>query len=858
MKPTLRLILLALIIFLFGAVPVIHAQTPASTFTGIITGKAICADPPQNYSGEIELGQVDYWEIWLVAGQKLIIDVDAETIDSTLDAYLEVLDEYENVIALNNDQTDIRGNIISLDPYLEVTATFDGYYYIAISSAITNPKSDSMDLSAGDPTIGPYSFLVQCFDDSSSQEFTWPVVVGDLIGATGSNPGSLLKIDPEKAESSLPFPLDVGPVIDIEFDPASATLFVATHSDTGSLYTIDPNTGAKIKGVDLNAGSIVALEAADGVLYGVHLSVAGDDESFSLVTIDKESLEFTSEVPITESFRALAYHSVDKIMYAASGADLFKINLTSSPIEIEKVASTGLEQAIVALDFDHENVLYAVDIPGDLYKISDLNSPTGQPVKIGTIAGVAALLNLPSGPYSAAINGLTFVVGNAPPNVEPIKTLCSSTLTSPTSASSTTGAPKLSRLKLKKNPLHRAIGLFKFTGKAGETVTFKLAPEVEEAVVTGEEYAVSSAWIESCLEGRGKGRVFLGIRDAIPNVDFRTRKKDLLPFEMSADLPADGEYYVMVIRPLLRYYQTDYCLTLESDHPESEAWQTLDVVWPGDDSEEDAATTSTEVKTLELQSAEVDDEGAFDSADTTLGETTEVVPALTSSEPVIVSPDSGTTESLVEEGSVQEEQAVKETTVDDTAEVAPAEAPAAEATDEPVVLGAPAIPEETAVENTAEVAPAEEPAAAATDEPAVLGAPAIPEETTIDNTAEVVPAEEPAAAATDQPAVMGAPAIPEETTVDNTAEVVPAEEPAAAATDEPAVLGAPAIPEETTIDNTAEVVPDESVDQVSGDSASTDGSGSAELAEDDSDGAESAEGGSSDVVTEETTEDSIS
>jgi hypothetical protein len=253
--------------------------------------------------------------------------------------------------------------------------------------------------------------------------------------------------------------------------------------------------------------------------------------------------------------------------------------------------------------------------------------------------------------------------------------------------------------------------LFKFTGKAGETVTLKLAPEVEEAVVTGEEYALSSAWIESWLEWRGKGRVFLGIRDAIPNVDFRVRKKEQMPFHMSANLPQDGDYYVMVIRPLMRFYKTDYCLTLESDHPNSEAWQTLDVVWPGDDSEEDTATTSTDAKTAELQSAEVYDEGAFDAADTTFGET---------------------------------------------------------------------------------------------------------------------------------------------------AEVAPAEEPAAEATDEAAVMGAPSIPEETTFDNTAEVAPDESLDQVSGDSVSTDGSGSAELAEDISDGAESSEGATSDVVTEETTEDSIS
>jgi hypothetical protein len=63
---------------------------------------------------------------------------------------------------------------------------------------------------------------------------------------------------------------------------------------------------------------------------------------------------------------------------------------------------------------------------------------------------------------------------------------------------------------------------------------------------------------------------------------------------MSATLPANGTYYVMVIRPLLRFYKTDYCLTLESDHEESQAWKTFDVAWPSNESEDNTASTSAE------------------------------------------------------------------------------------------------------------------------------------------------------------------------------------------------------------------------------------------------------------------------
>jgi hypothetical protein len=193
---------------------------------------------------------------------------------------------------------------------------------------------------------------------------------------------------------------------------------------------------------------------------------------------------------------------------------------------------------------------------------------------------------------SAEVSGLTFVVG-APPDVDPIKTICSSTLTSSASASSATATPKLSRFKRKRNPLHRAIGLFKFKGLEGETITLNAELEEEESAEAVVEESSVSEWKNSWLQNwKGKGRVFLGIRDSIPDLDFRVRKKDQLPLSMSATLPADGTYYVMLIRPLLRFYKTDYCLTLESDMPDSQAWESFDVAWPSDESEDDTASTS--------------------------------------------------------------------------------------------------------------------------------------------------------------------------------------------------------------------------------------------------------------------------
>ena len=774
MKPKLRLILLALIIFILGTAPAINAQISTTTFEN--PKVVFCNDIPVSgeiYSPAQDPAQVDYYKISLLSGQRLVLDVDAETIGSTLDALLEVFEPDKTPVDANNDQINDPNDPTddSLDPYLEIAASSnDVTYIIAISSGSTNP-SDTADSS----NAGNYKLSLQCSDQYPSAEFKWPVEVGDLLGATGSKTGSLININPEKAESSLPFPLGIGPITDIEYDPSSKLVFVAIEAaaavddlaaldafDTieynpAQIVAIDPESGNVVESYSLEAESVVALEAAENKLYGVRVDPSGS-ENFTLAQVifdnQQKIAKLTDVVSFGSDVRALAYDQSHKVMYGASGVNLFKINLASSPVEIVTVALTGLSQNIVALDFSHEDVLYGVDRSRHLFNVPDLSS------------GEVGLIGEPI----PELNGLTFVIGEPPPDVEPIKTLCSSTLTATTTGSSETDSPKLSKLKLKNNPLHRAIGLFKFQGKAGEKITLRLAPEGEEAAVADEVSSLRRL-AASLLECKGKGQVFLGIRDAIPNVDFRARKKGQMPFEMSVDLRDDGYYYVMVIRPLLRFYQTDYCLTLESDHPESVAWETLDVVWPGDNSEEDTAATSTEEKA------------------------------------VFVS---------VDEASDQMVQEVEETTIEGTGETAPVEEIKAEITEQPTVMGAPPVTEES----TIEPAPVEETTAEATVEPSVK---------------------------------MGtAPSIVEETTVDETDEVVaPAEEPTAEATEEPAMMGAPSIPEETTLNETGEVAPEESADEISGDNASAaDGSGSAEVVENVSDGAESADMGTSEVVEE--------
>ncbi|MBE9534384.1 MAG: hypothetical protein IMF03_05225, partial [Proteobacteria bacterium] len=318
-------------------------------------------------------------------------------------------------------------------------------------------------------------------------------------------------------------------------------------------------------------------------LYGIQVDPSSEDYNLVPVTFDDSDLTATL-TPVCsfgkKQARALAYHQSEKVMYAASGTDLLKIDLASSTVEIlEVVKLTDLSFMIASIDFSHEDVLYVIDVQGNLYEVTDLTT------------GEARLINPIS--VTGEVSGLTFVIGE-PPGVDPIKTICSSTLTTSASASSETAASKLSRFKRKRNRLRRAIGLYKFEGIEGETVTINAVLEQQESAETAVEESSVITLKNTWLNWRGKGRVFLGIRDSIPDVDFRARKKDQLPLTMSATLPANGTYYVMLIRPLLRFYKTDYCLTLESDYEESQAWKTFDVAWPNDESEDNTASTSAE------------------------------------------------------------------------------------------------------------------------------------------------------------------------------------------------------------------------------------------------------------------------
>ncbi len=100
---------------------------------------------------------VDLYAVNLTAGDRLTIDIDAETLGSSLDSGLRIFDDAGNELALSDDDA-APGESYSFDSYLDFTALATGTYYIGVSGFWNfdyNPNTAGSGLELG--STGSYS-----------------------------------------------------------------------------------------------------------------------------------------------------------------------------------------------------------------------------------------------------------------------------------------------------------------------------------------------------------------------------------------------------------------------------------------------------------------------------------------------------------------------------------------------------------------------------------------------------------------------------------------------------------------------------------------------------------------------------
>lgn len=134
-------------------------------------------DIPATIFGDIsERHDVDFYSFTAVAGQTLIVDVDAEVLGSRLDAEINLSDPETGVEFFYSDQTD--GD----DPRFNIVLPYTGRYVIGVGSFNSNSSgfyrlNASLVSSAGAPTITSVTRLSKKFIEVSGVGFTERAVV---------------------------------------------------------------------------------------------------------------------------------------------------------------------------------------------------------------------------------------------------------------------------------------------------------------------------------------------------------------------------------------------------------------------------------------------------------------------------------------------------------------------------------------------------------------------------------------------------------------------------------------------------------------------------------------------------------
>lgn len=151
---------------------------PTVTDAGDTLGTALPVGIPARIAARIGDGpaatrDVDLYRVTLLAGQRLVADVDARTLpsSSTLDSYLRLFNDSGMELARNDD---FRG---SLDSYLSFRASIGGTYYVGVSGFTNRLYAASSRATKGTAT-GAYELVISVIPPVSTGATSGLAVLG--------------------------------------------------------------------------------------------------------------------------------------------------------------------------------------------------------------------------------------------------------------------------------------------------------------------------------------------------------------------------------------------------------------------------------------------------------------------------------------------------------------------------------------------------------------------------------------------------------------------------------------------------------------------------------------------------------
>lgn len=131
---------------------------------------------------------VDFYSVSLQAGDRLLIDIDAELLGTSLDSGLRLFDAAGNELAWSDDDQ-APGEEFTFDSYLDFTANTTGTYYIGVSGYPNFDYSPLTPYSGSSSSRGDYQLNLTLMPYAREQNDL--ITQGILTGLSSSNPGQV-------------------------------------------------------------------------------------------------------------------------------------------------------------------------------------------------------------------------------------------------------------------------------------------------------------------------------------------------------------------------------------------------------------------------------------------------------------------------------------------------------------------------------------------------------------------------------------------------------------------------------------------------------------------------------------------
>lgn len=244
-----------------------------SDYPGSVILSGAVGDNP-DFAAELD---VDFFNVQMKAGDRLVVDIDARIYGSSLDSLVTVFDASGNVLAFSDDAA-APGESFTFDSYLEYEAIATGNYYVGVSG-YGNVDYDPFISGSGDPgSTGDYTLNLALESVANNGLFTGSLGADTFTHSLGT----------EFAVYSGNGNIEFG---DGEYDrlnfsnisSSDVSFNLATLSGGGVVY--DPGNGARLfDAITLDDGSQILFEGLDRLVFSdsyVDLTVTPNDPLFS-------------------------------------------------------------------------------------------------------------------------------------------------------------------------------------------------------------------------------------------------------------------------------------------------------------------------------------------------------------------------------------------------------------------------------------------------------------------------------------------------------------------------------------------------------------------------------------------------